>query len=176
MTYIEAPNFSLDIQRLPKRNNLFLAGSITGARNWQKEIAFTTYNNTHFDIRLVDEFNVFNPRRENFDASDANVEKEQITWEFHCINQLCDKVLFWFSHETVAPITLFEYGKILKTHAPRNVFVGIDPEYKRKNDVIIQTCLEYGISNPDQLTNPIQWSIEDLATNLLQTKSRDPFL
>ena len=172
--YIEAPHFSLDIARLNASDNLFLAGSITGAHDWQKEMAFKKYDifeldhsiesATDKDIRLVDYFNVFNPRRADFDASDPNVEKEQITWEYHCIAH-CNHILFWFAPETLAPITLFELGSALNTHKHENIYIGIDPEYKRKNDVIIQTSLR-----DERLAKRIVYSKEDLAMQVLKRK------
>ena len=44
MKYIEAPNYSLDIARLNPEECLFLAGSITGAENWQKDLAHAEYH------------------------------------------------------------------------------------------------------------------------------------
>ena len=165
--YIEAPNYNLDIARLEPDECLFLAGSITGAHDWQKEMAFKEYDRLNgFDkpLRLVDYFNVFNPRRVDFDASDPNVEKEQITWEHHCIHH-CNHILFWFAPETLAPITLFELGSALNTHNHENIYIGIDPEYKRKNDVIIQTSLR-----DERLAKRIVYSKGDLAMQVLKRK------
>lgn len=159
--YIEAPNYSLDVARLAPDECLFLAGSITGAHDWQKEMAFKKY----FPYpSLIDVFNVFNPRRVDFDASDPNVEKEQITWEYHCIHH-CNHILFWFAPETLAPITLFELGSALNTHQHENIYIGIDPQYKRKNDVIIQTSLR-----DERLAKRIVYSKEDLAMQVLKRK------
>ena len=159
--YIEAPHFSLDVACLNPSDNLFLAGSITGAHDWQKEMAFKRY----FPYpSLIDVFNVFNPRRADFDTSDPNVEKEQITWEYHCIHH-CHHILFWFAPETLAPITLFELGSALNTHKHENIYIGIDPQYKRKNDVIIQTSLR-----DERLAKRIVYSKEDIAFQVLNRK------
>jgi len=159
--YIEAPHFSLDVARLTPDDCLFLADSITGAHDWQKEMVFKKY----FPYpSLIDVFNVFNPRRVDFDASDPNVEKEQITWEYHCIHH-CNHILFWFAPETLAPITLFELGSALNTHQHENIYIGIDPQYKRKNDVIIQTSLR-----DERLAKRIVYSKEDLAMQVLKRK------
>lgn len=136
MRYIKAPEYDLEIATLNPRDCIFLAGSISNAQNWQEEILDLGYN------KLTDLYHVFNPRRDDFDVSDKTMEKAQITWEHHCINKRCDNILFWFSHETMAPITLFEYGKVLKTHNHSKIFVGVHPNYPRKNDVYIQTELE----------------------------------
>ena len=134
MKYIEAPAYISECgfsdDGITSENSIFLAGSITGAWDWQKEVA----------DKLIHKWNVFNPRRENYNGLVPNAEREQITWEYKAL-RFCDNVLFYFSHETLAPITLFEYGKMLKSH--KNLFVCIHSEYKRKNDVIIQTNLEH---------------------------------
>lgn len=158
--YIEAPNYSVDVARLDPEECLFLAGSITGAENWQKELAFAEYHEFS-TVRLIDRFNIFNPRRENYDGLVPKLEQEQITWEYHCIHH-CKYILFWFAKETLAPITLFELGSALNTHDHSKIFIGIDPEYKRKNDVIIQTKLRN-----KHLSNRIVFSKEDLVMEIL---------
>lgn len=165
MKYIEAPNYDIEIARLNPMDNLFMAGSITGAQDWQKEMAYKTYEvGMLWNIRLIDHFNVFNPRRANFDVSNPAVEQEQITWEYHCIHQ-CRYILFWFAPETLAPITLFELGSALNTHEHENIFIGIDPEYKRKNDVLIQTSLRN-----KALADGIVFSKDDLARQVLKCR------
>jgi hypothetical protein len=57
----------------------------------------------------------------------------------------------------MAPITLFEYGKVLKTHDHSRIFVGIHPDYPRLRDVVIQTELE----NP-HLASRIVYDLNDL--------------
>jgi hypothetical protein len=158
MKYIEAPNMDIGIATLDPNTCLFLAGSISNARDWQSDIV----KNVDGGKGLLDVYNVFNPRRENYDMSNADIEKEQITWEFHCINKLCSNVLFWFSSETMAPITLFEYGKVLKTHDHSRIFVGIHPDYPRLRDVVIQTKLE----NP-QLAFRIVYDLEHLRKQVI---------
>lgn len=132
--YLEAPNRS---DKINYSNALFLAGSITGAYDWQKYAA-----------KKLSMYDVVNPRRANYHSMDPAVEREQITWEFDQL-KACRNILFWFSHETLAPITLFEYGSMLRKVVERGngaqcIFVGVHPDYKRKNDVIIQTELLCG--------------------------------
>jgi hypothetical protein len=161
--YIEAPQYSVEIDRLPARENIFLAGSITGAQDWQKELAYTK---SLYYGRIIDLFNVFNPRRANYNALDPALELEQITWEYHCIHKKCEHILFWFAPETLAPITLFELGSALNTHDHGKIYIGIDPEYKRKNDVIIQTQLRN-----KTLANRIVYSKQDLLEQITKTNS-----
>ena len=130
--YIEAPN-SVYLSSLLNSKSVFLGGSITGAWDWQKEVAG----------KLLPKFNVINPRRTNYVWSEQE-ERNQINWEFQYLKG-CDIILFYFSHETLAPITLFEYGKFLgrlQNNYWQKAYVCIHPEYKRRNDVIIQTELE----------------------------------
>lgn len=132
--YLEAPNRS---DKIRYKQALFLAGSITGAYDWQSYAA-----------KKLSMYDVVNPRRANYSTIDPAVEREQITWEFDHLKR-CGNILFWFSHETLAPITLFEYGSMLRKIVERyddvqRIFVGVHPDYKRKNDVIIQTELLCG--------------------------------
>jgi hypothetical protein len=161
--YIEAPQYSVEIDRLPVSENIFLAGSITGAEDWQKELAYASLRDYP---RIIDLFNVFNPRRANYNALDPALELEQITWEYHCIHKKCEHILFWFAPETLAPITLFELGSALHTHDHGKIYIGIDPEYKRKNDVIIQTQLRN-----KTLAKRIVFSKQDLLEQIIKINS-----
>lgn len=128
--YLECPNRNED---LDFNRSIFLAGSITGAYNWQDEMK----------TLLLPHLNVVNPRRSDFDVTAKDVERFQITWEHEMLRR-CKYILFWFSYETFAPITLFELGAALnyyKLYPEQEIFIGIHPDYKRKNDVIIQTEL-----------------------------------
>lgn len=163
MQYIEAPNYSVLIDRLPARECLFLAGSITGTADWQQDILLHA-NRTYRDYTINDVYNVFNPRRADFDVNRVGVEEEQITWEYHCIHK-CEKILFWFAKETMAPITLFELGSAFNTHKHENIYIGVHPEYKRKNDVRIQTFLRNS-----SMSRRIASSIGELADQVIEDK------
>ncbi len=124
---IEAPN------RPPEmvwNDSVFLAGGITNVRDWQKDAC---------DLLSEHRINIFNPRRKDFDINNPLVNKEQITWE-HKYLRFCDTILFWFSHETLQPITLFELGGALERK--QNLIIGCDPNYPRINDIIIQCSLQ----------------------------------
>lgn len=129
--YIEAPNYlkTSDFEN----KAIFLGGSITGAYDWQARAA----------QRLVEAgFQVFNPRRRGYDKLIEGIEDEQIEWEYlHLEATLIH--LYWFSHETLAPITLFELGCYLHStlHDKKKLYVGTHPNYQRKNDVRIQIGL-----------------------------------
>lgn len=117
MKYIEAPN---RLVRIPK--SIFLAGGISGCPDWQKEMV---------ELLKDTDLTIFNPRRENFDLSNALVTEEQIEWEFDHLR--------WFPKETLCPITLFELGAW--SHTMKPLFVGMDPDYQRRKDVEVQLKL-----------------------------------
>ena len=124
MKYIECPE-------VYKENNpsLFLAGGITNCPNWQKEL-----------IELLKDTNLtlLNPRRKHFQENNPEIEEQQITWEFNHLKK-ASAVSFWFTKETVCPITLYELGKQSTSNKP--LFIGVHPDYSRKRDVEIQTKL-----------------------------------
>ena len=139
--YLEAPNQLEAYSQFDWKHSIFLAGTITGACDWQSDVKNL----------LSPYFNVFNPRRKSFNVTNKNMEREQIAWEYKYL-ELAGITLFYFSNETLAPITLLEYGKQLakcQYQKYRKTYVCIHPDYKRKNDVIIQTEL----CNPEWVKN-----------------------
>ena len=129
--YYEAPN-NAELDDI-EADCIFLGGSITGAYDWQKGVA----------EKLTERWTVFNPRRGNYDKFLPEVELEQIAWE-HTYLELCNHIIFYFDEATVAPITLFEYGKYL-TNPSKTLYVVVHPNYSRKNDIEIQSqlCKQY---------------------------------
>lgn len=125
MKYIECPAVHLG-----KEKSIFLAGGITACADWQKEMV---------ELLSEEEIVLLNPRRADFNANNPNMSLKQITWEHSHLNK-ASAILFWFSHETLCPITLYELGKW--TAKGKKIFIGIHPEYKRKFDVEYQTKLE----------------------------------
>lgn len=148
MIYIEAPN-SYEPRSLGE--SIYLAGGITDCPDWQQEM-----------VRLLSGTNLtlLNPRRSQFPMGDPNAAREQITWEHKALRN-ARSILFWFPHETLCPIVLYELGAWSMTDKP--IFVGVHPEYKRRLDVEIQTEL----SRPEV---KIVYSLNDLAE---QVKRRD---
>lgn len=119
MHYIEAPQVYDGNEA-----SLFLTGGITGCPDWQQELG---------DLSLV----VFNPRRTRF-PQDSNVDREQIEWE-HIYLRKATAISFWFPQETLCPITLYELGAWCMTN--KKIFLGVHPNYKRIQDIRIQTAL-----------------------------------
>ena len=141
--------------------SLFLAGGITNCPDWQQEMRELLK-----DLDIV----IFNPRRKNFPIEDPDAAFDQIKWEFEFLNR-ADMILFWFSRGSLNPIVLFEYGKwLMNTRDKTNykpIFVGIDPEYKRRQDVELQTRFE-NIHYASRIT----YSLEALANQIKEEFKR----
>lgn len=139
MFYVEA----LDEYVFPSTNidnkSVFLAGGITNCRDWQKELV-EKFSDT--DLTLM------NPRRKDWPIDDPDASEKQINWEHYHLDR-ARAISFWFSSETVQPITLFELGKWLGEGTP--LFIGVDPDYPRKVDVKIQVALETEIDIVDSI-------------------------
>ena len=130
--------------------SLFLAGGISNCPLWQDEMIEGL---RHTGLLII------NPRRTNFDASDRNMEKEQITWEHEHLHRAF-AVSFWFPCETLCPITLFELGKVASWLGL--LFIGVHPKYSRIRDIRIQMSLmRPGLE--------IAESLEALATQIKHT-------
>ena len=126
MRYIESP---IHYSKKALGNSLFLAGGITNCPDWQQEI-----------VKMLSDtdITILNPRRVNFPIHDPNAALEQITWEHHALRDAF-AISFWFPMETICPIVLYELGAWSMTH--KSIFVGMHPEYQRRQDVEIQTKL-----------------------------------
>jgi hypothetical protein len=122
---------------------LFLAGGIANCPDWQQEV-IGYLEKSHWIL--------LNPRRKDFPIGDPNASLEQISWEHHHL-RMADAILFWFPCETICPIVLYELGAWSMTKKP--LFVGVHPDYVRRQDVEIQTRLV----RPDV---EIVYSLEDL--------------
>jgi hypothetical protein len=157
MYYYEAPNQGIPTDRL--NHSLFMAGGITDCPNWQMELREKLINT---DVTLL------NPRRANFPIDDPNAAEQQITWEHNHLH-LAKAVSFWFPAETLSPIVLFELGAWSHWQGHRYdtgqqrpvlyqkpIFVGVHPDYKRRQDVEIQLLRQ----RPEV---EVVYSLDDLA-------------
>jgi hypothetical protein len=129
MKYIESPT---KYEKTDKNPSIFLAGGITDCPDWQKKIVGILKDS---DVTLI------NPRRKDFDVSDPKASNKQIKWEYEHLRKV-SAISFWFPKETLCPITLFELGYWFDTF-DKVVFIGIHPDYKRRNDIIKQVSLKY---------------------------------
>lgn len=128
---------------------IFLAGGITGCPNWQDEMIR--------QLGSLEDLVLFNPRRKDFPIGDPNAAMEQIEWE-HDYLRRADAILFWFPCETICPIVLYELGAWSMINKP--IFVGVHPDYQRRQDVEIQT----GLARPEI---EIVYSLDELATQVV---------
>lgn len=129
MAIIVTPlNESYTVETISENKKLFIAGGISNCSDWQSVVINRYADSAHLTI--------YNPRRKDYVKE---LEVEQICWEFKHL-QDADIIIFWFAKETVCPISLYELGK-WGNATNKKVVIGVDPEYSRKNDVIIQTSL-----------------------------------
>ena len=148
MNYREAPNRNIYLDE-PR---LFLAGGITGCPDWQQEMRFLLR-----DMPIT----ILNPRREDFPIGDPGAAQKQIQWEYDMLRR-AHAILFWFPRETLCPIVLYELGAwSMHGVAMKPIFVGVHPEYARRQDVEIQTKLAR--SDVD-----VVYSLKDLADQVKQ--------
>ena len=70
-------------------------------------------------------------------------------------------ILYWFSRGSLNPISLYELGLHGNSQLKTKIFIGIDPEYERKLDVVIQTRL----SRPEI---EIVYSLDELADQIIK--------
>ncbi len=121
MNYVEAPDTYDGSGR-----SVFLAGGITGCPDWQSEVV---------NFLKGSAITLFNPRRTNFPIHDPSASEFQIKWEYDHLRK-ASAILFWFPCETLCPIVLYELGAWSMTNKP--IFVGVHPEYQRRQDVELQ--------------------------------------
>lgn len=146
MDYVECPGTSDSI-----KISLFLAGGISGCRNWQQNIISKL---SPLDIIL------YNPRRKDYDHKNPDIAQEQIEWEEKHIMK-ADVVAFFFCKETLCPVTLYELG-VCNAVEGKKVVIGMDPEYQRRIDVEIQTKLK-------QPNTPIIYGLEEFGEILYKS-------
>lgn len=115
------------------RPDIFVAGPISGAEDWQKQ-AEELLENIEHDEELI----IANPRRPEGIPRVGDIAKEQITWE-HRNLQLARVVMFYFV-KGPGIITPLEFGKELGRGSP--IVLGIDKSFDRPFDIETQAHLE----------------------------------
>lgn len=126
-----------------ERIAVFVAGGISDCPDWQQELI------QHIDS---DRFDVINPRRVDGLAKNGTDARRQIAWE-HLALENSQIVLFWFPKESLCPIALFEYGKMLERACKEGlrVIAGVHPEYPRAFDLDEQTQLAVDWHTDDEI-------------------------
>jgi hypothetical protein len=133
--------------------SVFVAGGISGCRDWQSEEFLPALERGSGSMPLL----ALNPRRLAYAESDETATA-QIEWEFEAM-RVATMVSFWFPPETLCPITLYELGRMLVLHPC--VLVGAHPDYKRRLHVEVQTRLA-------RRSVRVVYSLADLATQVLE--------
>ena len=105
-----------------KNPSIFLAGGLFNCPDWQATA-------TELFARSGKDLTIINPRRDNFTP---DMHREQVLWETEKLEQ-ADLVLFWFPHETLCPMTLYEFGWLV--NSDKDIVVGASNEYKRLYDI-----------------------------------------
>lgn len=134
MIVITAPHLYI-----PKHDDItiFLAGGITGCRNWQQEVIDHLHGFVGRDDTQVV---VYNPRQENFDINNLYAATDQITWEYQYLNQVDIFSMYFVGGDQVQPICMYELGRYTKAYDEYQV-INTEKDYIRKGDVAIQVAL-----------------------------------
>lgn len=130
-----------------KSLKVFLAGGICKCPQWQQAI-IEKFNKT--DVEVDTSFKhlfIMNPRRTDW-IDEPGAAERQIEWEFDMIEK-CDLFTMYFSGgESDQPICMYELGRNIlrmKYEYPRSwkdrIVITCDKNYKRLNDVLVQTRL-----------------------------------
>lgn len=118
-----------------KHPSVFLAGGIQQCDDWQNIICDELMN-----CRGV----IYNPRRSQFKALSEEMLWEQISWEFHAIEQ-ADFFAMWFCDSpSPQPICMYELGRALALKDHDTIMIGAAEGYSRRKDLEIQTSLAIG--------------------------------
>jgi len=135
MIYIPPQNIAF---RDRGKKSIFLAGSIEmgKAEDWQNELG---------SWLIERNFNVFNPRRTDWDSSWIQTYEnpqfnQQVKWEMNALDK-ANFILMYLAPETISPISLLELG----LHADSKKLFVICPEgFWRKGNVEV-VCSIYDI-------------------------------
>ena len=132
----------------PGTLKVFLAGGICKCIKWQDMVIKGFLNDD--TIGLSNDFKdicLINPRRADW-IEEPGAAQKQIEWEFDMIDT-CDVFTMYFAGgESDQPICMYELGRnILKMQYkyPNSwkdrIVITCNSNYKRLNDVLVQTCL-----------------------------------
>ena len=136
---------------------VFLAGGITDCQWWQDDIIAMLANYEGI---------IYNPRRRDFPMDDPNAAEEQIAWEFNALNEASIFSIWFCSGPSDQPICQYELGRHLERFTTQKkqygrVIIGVEPGYKRAQDVEIQTRLVSPL-----IADKISSTLEEHAANI----------
>ena len=140
MIYVEAPApLPTEGNRWVEHPIVFLGGGICKSPQWQLEVVRA------LDSMELPEFILANPRRENFPIDNPKAAHEQISWEYHALNRATIFSMWFSGGESERPICMYELGRHLvrfvELPRPEIICLGVEPGYRREQDVRIQTEL-----------------------------------
>ena len=143
MIEIKAPD---DYSAHTGKKAVFLAGSIEMGRaeRWQDAVV---------EALAGQDILILNPRRSDWDSSwEQSIKhpqfRQQVEWELKALER-ADMVLMYFAPDTMAPVTLLEFGLYAKS-APEKLVICCPDGYWRKGNVDI-TCAMYGVRQVETL-------------------------
>lgn len=160
---------TINREQLPEHIDLFMAGGISGCWNWQDALYQAVAY--HLDRLLptgweLDNkpFTIASPRRAHGLEKDGNAAAEQIAWEYAAMSRTAF-TSFYFTRDTVQPITLLELGKHL-SQPWGNHITACEIGYERAFDVYTQTTLslEDATLNPGVESRAYGWPLTEAAT------------
>ena len=124
---------------IPKHDDItvFLAGGISGCRDWQQEVINNLFQMIGKDDTQVV---VYNPRQKDFNIDDPGATEDQITWEFQYLNRVDIFSMYFVGGDQIQPICLYELGRYTARPMCEQV-VSIEKDYIRERDVVVQVFL-----------------------------------
>lgn len=151
---------------------VFLAGGVIPGDDWRKEVVKYFQENWKEEKGII----FFIPVRRDFNPNDPNDVKKQIEWEFSYLNYRDMLVSFYFPPtEYPQAMSFYELGRALGKRKEtdfgnwfgEDVYVCVNKDFKRKNDVIVQgTLANYG-DTPHEVENAEHFA-ESLMTYIKQ--------
>ena len=136
-------------ERKRNKKSIFLAGSIEmgKAEDWQKKVG---------DFLISKNFNVFNPRRPDWDSSWVQIYKnphfsQQVRWELNALDK-ADYIIMYLDPNTISPISLLELG--LLAHCRKMIVVCPDGFFRKGNVEVVCDIYDLPLLNTiDELMN-----------------------
>jgi len=131
----------------PRSLKVFLAGGICKCIQWQKMVIDSFDENIQIDNPTFNELYLLNPRRTDW-IEEPGAAERQIEWEFNMLERCNVFTMYFAGGESDQPICMYELGRnILRmrqkypTTWKERIVITCDSNYKRLNDVLVQTRL-----------------------------------